>query len=154
MPTTGSTRAVPRAARCRSCGYSLRGLSEHRCPECDRTFDPARRGTMRLPLRPQSRLGRIFPAIGILAVALGTYQPGWDNRIFIAGVIIFAGCVLGTLPSWIAWAAVRTRISSAVAEPFRQWNRRLAWAAVICVALAVLRPTMYLCFWVSKPWLD
>src|SRR6476661_8874749 len=102
MPTTGSTRAVPHAAQCRGCGYALRGLNEHRCPECGRTFDPARRGTMRLPLRPrrlarwllrpQSRFGCSFPALAILAVALGTYQPGWENRIFITGVIIVAGC--------------------------------------------------------------
>lgn len=26
--------------RCRSCGYDLRGLEEHRCPECGRGFDP------------------------------------------------------------------------------------------------------------------
>src|SRR3954464_15394014 len=106
MATTGATRAVPAAARCRDCGYALRGLSEHRCPECGRDFDPARLGTMRLPrrprrlvrwlLRPQSRLGRSFPAIAILAVALGTYQPGWANRIFIAGAIIITGCVIGS----------------------------------------------------------
>ena len=25
---------------CIGCGYSLRGLSDHRCPECGRAFDP------------------------------------------------------------------------------------------------------------------
>lgn len=26
--------------RCRTCGYDLQGLEEHRCPECGRAFDP------------------------------------------------------------------------------------------------------------------
>ena len=31
----------PPAGRCDSCGYSLRGLTENRCPECFTEFDPA-----------------------------------------------------------------------------------------------------------------
>ncbi len=27
--------------QCRECGYDLRGLTEHRCPECGKPFDPA-----------------------------------------------------------------------------------------------------------------
>src|SRR3954471_21470452 len=107
MPDIGATRAVPSAARCRGCGYALRGLSDHRCPECGRPFDPARRGTMRLPhhpprlmrwlVRPQTRFGRSLPAVAVVAVAYGTYLPGWESRILIAGFVIISGCVLGTL---------------------------------------------------------
>ena len=28
--------------RCKRCGYDLRDLGEHRCPECSRPFDPQR----------------------------------------------------------------------------------------------------------------
>lgn len=30
------------AMRCAKCAYDLRGLAEHRCPECGRAFDPAK----------------------------------------------------------------------------------------------------------------
>ncbi|MBW7906541.1 MAG: hypothetical protein LC135_16180 [Phycisphaerae bacterium] len=34
-------RAVPNSARCRQCGYRLRGLSANVCPECGTAFDPS-----------------------------------------------------------------------------------------------------------------
>lgn len=37
---------------CRVCGYALVGLSENRCPECGRAFDPADPRTFRYPRRP------------------------------------------------------------------------------------------------------
>jgi len=33
--------AEARAMRCLDCGYDLRGLAVHRCPECGRAFAPA-----------------------------------------------------------------------------------------------------------------
>src|SRR5437588_1214439 len=48
-------------ARCLGCGYSLRGLESHRCPECGHAFDPADLMTMNVPeqrrlLRRRGRL--------------------------------------------------------------------------------------------------
>ena len=34
------TLPVPDAARCKTCGYALRGLCDPRCPECGGPFDP------------------------------------------------------------------------------------------------------------------
>lgn len=34
---------------CLACGYALRGLPEHRCPECGQTFDPDDPATYRGP---------------------------------------------------------------------------------------------------------
>ncbi|MHC4698460.1 MAG: hypothetical protein ACYTFA_17140 [Planctomycetota bacterium] len=34
------TLSVPDAARCKTCGYALRGLCDPRCPECGGPFDP------------------------------------------------------------------------------------------------------------------
>jgi hypothetical protein len=34
-------QAAPTSMYCRQCGYQLTGLSESRCPECGRAFDPA-----------------------------------------------------------------------------------------------------------------
>ena len=31
--------------RCKTCHYSLSGLTEHRCPECGAAFDPKNPGT-------------------------------------------------------------------------------------------------------------
>jgi ribosomal protein L32 len=41
---------IPWTAVCLECGYSLRGLGHHQCPECGRAFDPA-------DTRTYSRLG-------------------------------------------------------------------------------------------------
>lgn len=38
-------QATAMSMYCRKCGYLLAGLSENRCPECGRTFDPAKRRT-------------------------------------------------------------------------------------------------------------
>ena len=39
---TGAPAADPLAdAHCLKCGYALRGLTEHRCPECGNPFDPS-----------------------------------------------------------------------------------------------------------------
>lgn len=43
---------APASIYCRQCGYQLVGLSESRCPECGRPFDPGNRRTFRsCPLR-------------------------------------------------------------------------------------------------------
>jgi hypothetical protein len=42
---------IPEHAQCKACGYFLRGLSEHRCPECGRAFDPTDEKTMHLGRR-------------------------------------------------------------------------------------------------------
>lgn len=48
---------IPDDAACRKCGYSLRALSEPRCPECGRTFVPGKPRTYFLV----SNLKRGFP---------------------------------------------------------------------------------------------
>ena len=41
--------------RCLSCNYELKNLTEHRCPECGRAFDPADPATFRSPGEWQSQ---------------------------------------------------------------------------------------------------
>ncbi len=48
---------IPDHAACRKCGYSLRALSEPRCPECGRAFDPSKPRTFYVV----SKLKRGFP---------------------------------------------------------------------------------------------
>lgn len=57
---------------CRSCGYDLRSLTQNRCPECGRDFDPGQRRTY--DLKPRRRaLTRWIGRIALLTVlALAT----------------------------------------------------------------------------------
>lgn len=52
---------------CRSCGYDLRSLSENRCPECGREFDPGERRSYDLKPR-RTALSRWIWRIGILTL--------------------------------------------------------------------------------------
>jgi hypothetical protein len=47
---------VPELARCRQCGYSLRGLTVNRCPECGVGFEPSDPGTMVFPRALEQRV--------------------------------------------------------------------------------------------------
>src|SRR5262245_18261377 len=38
--------------RCQGCGYLLKNLVEHRCPECGRAFDPNDLSTFEEPVTP------------------------------------------------------------------------------------------------------
>lgn len=71
--------------RCPNCGYDLTGLPLHRCPECDRAFDP-RQLRANLAMQPVPMTLRavllnmlVVPAaVGVIALLalylLGTYQ--------------------------------------------------------------------------------
>jgi hypothetical protein len=67
------------AMYCRWCGYALAGLSDNRCPECGRRFDPARRRTFsRWPRgwrirRWLRRLAIVAAVMLTLATAAGTF---------------------------------------------------------------------------------
>ena len=63
---------------CRACSYVLDGLTEHRCPECGRAFDPELRRTYRM--RPKRRRRWLI----LLLVAL-LFSSGW----FVYRMIIF-----------------------------------------------------------------
>ncbi len=67
---------------CRKCGYALVGLSEDRCPECGRAFDPANPRTFRRkPLLSGVRLWLVRLALATAAL--------------VAGLLIVEGSVAG-----------------------------------------------------------
>ncbi len=75
---------VPAAARCRQCGYPLRQLSQPRCPECGRPFDPADPGTMDLGRRPGPvarallrPTGRPLVGVAVVGAALVATATRW-----------------------------------------------------------------------------
>ncbi len=107
---------LPDTAVCLQCGYSLRGLTEARCPECGGPFDPANPLSWQDPsvLSPMQR-------------RLAAYRlppPRWE---------IALACVL-TILTWVAvyLLADMARMSELLAP-------------VICIALVILlfRPVMY-----------
>lgn len=54
------------AMRCKQCGYDLHGLSERRCPECGRRFEPKNSGTYLT--KPIS--GRRYLSLALMCVVL------------------------------------------------------------------------------------
>jgi hypothetical protein len=93
-------------AVCLDCNYSLRGLVEHRCPECGRPFDPGDATTFS-PGLPISRFMRYWLAPG------GWLLRGWP----VAGAI-----ALATLP-YDTWLWPGPGIFSLVYDiPLRSWT--------------------------------
>ncbi len=61
------SREHPTAMRCKACGYDLRSLPEHRCPECGRRFDPDNPRTFLT--KPVSGRGPLVSAIvGVILI--------------------------------------------------------------------------------------
>src|SRR5690242_19490405 len=54
-----STSDVRRISRCLGCDYPLRGLTEPRCPECGRAFDPRDITSVNVG-RPLGAFGRLL----------------------------------------------------------------------------------------------
>jgi hypothetical protein len=102
--TATTTAAFPRAdyhdiGLCLGCGYALRGLSDTRCPECGRVFDPFDHKTMRVPGMSRKPPPKPVPfSVGIIiysvTVALGSVV-GLIGRL--AGICVVA---------LIAWAII------------------------------------------------
>lgn len=119
-----SLRNLPDAARCRRCQYPLRGLTEPRCPECGREFDPENPKTYHVRPRRQltprfgSRGGTLdrtaylaaFVLAGIMA-AVVELVGGWSwndlylplNVVCVTGVVsIAAGACTASFPRALA----------------------------------------------------
>jgi hypothetical protein len=160
--------AVPDSsvARCLDCGYALRGLTSRRCPECGRPFDPADPWSVRLPhrpnavarwlMRPPTKIARAFPLAAAVAAAWGTRVPGWSHVALHLGIVLLLASLIATLPWRAALRYVRDSgyDDPAARVPYLRWVRHLRAAALAIVLLVALRPTMYGCFWISRPWLD
>lgn len=139
----GHISATSGVGLCWNCNYDLRGLSENRCPECGKPFNPADPATMNMG-RPIGRYaGFLFQPPGIpmhVAVAIGM---AWAFVAFAA-----PGPYLGALilAFWY-WVAVLTTwlarlLGFLLAAPFygqpifrrqgRSWRR---WAVAPVLSL-------------------
>ncbi len=89
--------------RCRKCGYDLRGLDEHRCPECATDFDPEDSDSyLKSPESGRRRalhvvIGVILFAIPVVVMTDATIEAVPDSLRFIlwiSPVIIVGGLTL------------------------------------------------------------
>jgi hypothetical protein len=87
--------------RCRNCGYDLRGLIEHRCPECGKEFDPNDKAKM-----IDGRFSLAWIVFAWLLVIVGRFFATGSERdplpcilgpivlIIAIGVVMHAGAAL------------------------------------------------------------
>ena len=54
--------------RCKTCNYSLEGLTEHRCPECCREFDPSDPNTFFTLQQSQDRAARPLEVLAYIVI--------------------------------------------------------------------------------------
>jgi hypothetical protein len=79
-----------RAFTCKECGYDLRGLPEHRCPECGTGFDPTERERILARIGsppPKTRyrwLAIAFVILMMLLAAANTYFHGRFTKTGLA----------------------------------------------------------------------
>jgi len=110
-------------ATCISCGYALRGLSNNRCPECGRAFDPSDPFSMRTQLWKQRvRLAYWLPtALFVTTWVTITVAPAFLPYPLLRWTRIFGGRLSVTV--WIIASLV-------VAWKLRTWARRsILWPA-------------------------
>lgn len=96
---------------CPACGYMLRGLTEYRCPECGRPFDPAKLAPDPIPWTQRKRLGWIrayvqtvmWSTFRVRRLSEQVRHPVSyrDAQLFrwVTAAILYAICVWGTISS-------------------------------------------------------
>lgn len=90
-PREFSFRAPPENARCLYCGYSLHGLTQQRCPECGRWFDPADRRTFDDGRNTAAKRRRLRPVRAPSPAELTLLT------VVVLGLTIFRGTTYGSL---------------------------------------------------------
>lgn len=126
-----TTVSMPDYARCLGCDYPLRGLSEPRCPECGRPFDPADPATVNLGrrigrvgrflLKPIGRPTALLAALATAAAAFSTGRPDALSSASFIDVSYFA-----RPGAWRDGTLIRT-------EDYLYAGALWAWAVVLAV---------------------
>lgn len=135
----------PVTSWCLECDYSLAGLTENRCPECGRVFDPADPDTMRTAQTP-GKIARWLMqppkwpshvAAGVAAVVLlaSTMAPGGYTPLTSISVAVW----LVLLPGWL----LRVIAATFILILYRRRDRptlsdRIRWLVVPAVFLVSL----------------
>lgn len=133
----------PETMRCLNCGYDLRGLSENRCPECGRPFepnDPRTYAPLGLPgeaFAQAAKLGALLtvPAIGLLAFrTIIGIPPRW------LGALAFVFGLTGVSISIVMLGASARRLvrrGGQLAEDRAALRNAFYMSAAVLVAIAI-----------------
>lgn len=89
--------------KCIDCGYILEGLTEHRCPECSRAFDPTDAKTYATRTL-DGRVYLLLAVVGALPVVLGL-TASYMNDLGMLSLRGTVGTGLLILAGPWAWAA-------------------------------------------------
>lgn len=133
-------------ARCLTCGYSLRDLTDFRCPECGRAFNPNDAASMNVQrsradvwlARPLGQTVLWFQAISIAALVWGfALLPGGLTLGFL-GMTCALGCyAFRCLHSLLQMARLsRYGAIPPLTAPSRTW-RRIMRVLLLLVALTI-----------------
>ncbi len=132
--------------RCKRCGYDLRDLQEHRCPECGRSFDPKKPATwLSEPVSGRKNLlaaivGAVLFTIPLaigLTEDLGAYFQTHSPTAVRIAVMLLVGPVLIVTAFAVEAAVLWT--SSMVLLNRRPWvTDRNAFYATLPISLAVV----------------
>lgn len=163
MPSSNAT-TIPDDATCLGCGYALRGLNEHRCPECAREFDPTDPRSMantqppgwiiRAFLEPPRLWLMLISLPAIVVTAWAGSVPGINWHLLVLGLLIgipvalFAGLLL--LIQLVIIALFRRHAAAPMAY-------LRGWAITICLHTMILWiPFHWLSYgrvYVTDPWM-
>jgi hypothetical protein len=137
---------APTAARCITCGYALRELTENRCPECGRSFDPHDSLTMYTPLyRQRVRTANwvpivLFSAVLFALALLPNYFP-WHLRYRLVGdetgLRRVAWTIGALIIAWCVRGRARRAILGAIPDTKRR-SERWGRAVVVLGAFAMI----------------
>lgn len=165
--TMATARDFSEIGLCRGCRYPLRGLPQHRCPECGQPFDPYDPRTMKMAhklaaiarwmLRP---LGWPIPALTIVLLLLTLYlfssRPAYSDPLFPAlplpfMLLVFLGAawfvrLVGRITVAIRWE----RPPSELRREWLRWTMAPTVAVVVIALLSVDAP-LRLRFAFSRP---
>lgn len=129
---------------CPTCGYHLRGLTEHRCPECGNPFDPNELANTFVPKWPRLLCWWLLadwlatlPAVIWLHELLDDLSSGGALAgrawIYVSWMVLFCLILLGIIPVVGLWL-------------MRAWGRRLL------MLLLVLRASIHPGAFVYRVW--
>jgi rubredoxin len=128
--------------RCRNCGYDLRSLSQSRCPECGRVFNPARPWTyLDKPVSGRGRLGAAFGGVVLIVSPLLT---AWLLDVGVLQIPVVFWPVLIVGPALLVTGfAIECRVLRTSSEalfgrlPWIEHERAFLVAFVLSVAVMV-----------------
>ena len=152
--------------RCLGCGYLLVGLTNLRCPECGRDFDPSDSRTFdngcpknKLAISQLRRPGKFMTVVAGIAALLMIFSAASPGMIFPTLMLgTFAWMVLGGyyILRLSIWLVLHWYFKRAVDDRTGMRNAWI-WPPTICATMAillVLNAPLRIAFLISKPWMS